>query len=159
MADSEKTGDPLSTLKITTRGDIAAAGLGLAAGFFLDSWHSMLGILPGTFAVYGAAAAVGVKNALQSWADIIRTNRHQANNAVTANKEISERYRTLIEYVESLQSEDRYRRDTLKPQILESLRGEFDLFEKKWITTDQLSESFDSNLKIVREGFMTPRAK
>jgi Skp family chaperone for outer membrane proteins len=53
--------------KITTRGDIGAAGLGLAIGFFLDSAIHPFGIQPGTASLYSAAAAVGVKNSIQAW--------------------------------------------------------------------------------------------
>jgi hypothetical protein len=79
MADdktSEQAPSAIPALpKLTSRGDVAAAGLGLAAGFVLDSWHSMFGIPPGTFTIYGAAAAVGVKNTVQSLAMAVRANK------------------------------------------------------------------------------------
>ena len=66
MDDDAK--NPLGFLpKITTRGDIGAAGLGLAIGFFVDSALHPFGIQPGAASLYSAAAAVGIKNSIQAW--------------------------------------------------------------------------------------------
>jgi hypothetical protein len=65
MPDEEKS--PFGILpKITTRGDIGAAGLGLAIGYFADAALHPFGIPPAQASLYCAAAAVGVKNVIQS---------------------------------------------------------------------------------------------
>jgi hypothetical protein len=72
MADQENS--PFGVLpKITTRGDIAAAALGLAVGFFVDSMFKPFGIKPETASIYAAAAVLGIKNALQAALEWHRT--------------------------------------------------------------------------------------
>jgi hypothetical protein len=173
MAD-ENTGtesggnSPLSNLKITTKGDIAAAGLGLTFGFLLDSWHMIFGIPPGTFAVYGAAAGVGLKNTVHAWLESSRKNKREKQkaeiekekakveemNLAAARHEISKRCVDLIEYLETLETSDAYR-EREKCKHIESLKGELAIFQRDWITIDQLKASFDENLKKVREDVLT----
>jgi len=73
MAEEEKPQEkpPFSELlpKITTKGDIGAAGVRLAIGYFVDAALHPFGIPPGTASLYSAAAAVGLKNILQAWRD------------------------------------------------------------------------------------------
>jgi hypothetical protein len=72
MADEEKT--PFGILpKITTKGDIGVAGLGLALGYIIDAAFHPFGIPPLTASLYSAAAAVGIKNSIEScleWRDM-----------------------------------------------------------------------------------------
>lgn len=60
----------VSDLKPSTRGDIAAAGIGYAVGFFIDNFYFPGGLTGGVVAAVSATGAVGVKNLLHAlWAN------------------------------------------------------------------------------------------
>lgn len=76
MAEDEKSrgGDFESSLglpKLSSPGDVGAASLGLALGYFGDlllaSHFQHLSITPGSASVYTSAAVLGVKNIVQSF--------------------------------------------------------------------------------------------
>jgi hypothetical protein len=54
-----------TNIPLTTKGDVAAAGMGFAGGFAVDAWLLTMGIPPGTFASLSAVGCVGAKNAVQ----------------------------------------------------------------------------------------------
>lgn len=61
----------LPNIPLTTKGDVAAAGLGFVGGFAVDVLLFPAGILPGTIASLSAAGCVSAKNAVdaawESW--------------------------------------------------------------------------------------------
>lgn len=60
--------NPLDILnKLTNKGDIAAASLGCVGGFVLDIALHLQGLAsPNQASIYGAAAGIGIKNAIHS---------------------------------------------------------------------------------------------
>jgi len=54
-----------TNIPLTTKGDVAAAGMGFAGGFAVDAWLLTMGIPPGTFASLSAVGCVSAKNAVQ----------------------------------------------------------------------------------------------
>ncbi len=71
MADS-----PLSNLlpKLTTRGDIAAFGLGYVAGFITDTLFGWHGVTQGQASICGGILVLSVKSAIQAFLES-HTNR------------------------------------------------------------------------------------
>jgi hypothetical protein len=60
----------VSDLKPSTRGDIAAAGIGYALGFFVDNFYFPGGLTGGVVAAVSATGAVGLKNLFHAfWAN------------------------------------------------------------------------------------------
>lgn len=65
--------------KLTTKGDIAAAGLGFALGFAVDIFLFPAGVPPGTTASVFMAGAVGLKNSAQAALESRSTKKAEQN--------------------------------------------------------------------------------
>ena len=131
--------------RISSKGDIAVASLGLVAGYLLDLKFALAGLPAGTAAVLGATAGIGLKNGAQTVWDHLRT---EAKQRASAGRQHGELERAAIE-IESL------------PPIaapwtghhdhwISKLRLDHDLWVKGLITDDDFQYSIKEFLRNYR---------
>jgi hypothetical protein len=103
--------------KITTRGDVGAAGLGLAIGYFTDAILHPTGVPPGTASLYSAAAAVGIKNMVQAWRESRRHNEptHQETTTELQRHKLRQTAERLLNLFQINGSQEQF--DDLKLEV------------------------------------------
>jgi len=85
--------------KTSTRGDIAAAGIGYAAGFVIDNYFFPGGLSGGIVAAVAATGAVGVKNLFHAlWTSL----RKSDDQFVDDPEELEEQSEKLLRYIERI---------------------------------------------------------
>lgn len=122
--------------KLTSRGDIAAASLGFAAGFMIDAFLFPAGIPPGTTAGVFSVGAVGLKNSVQAALEARRTVGEQRQKR----EELRKRAGLLVEAL-AQESTTAYR---------PSLKRCLALWEKGILTDQHLEREISEEAKYLR---------
>jgi len=144
--------------KLTNDGDIGAALLGVAIGFFGDSilvaHFPLLGILPGAASVYSGAAVLGAKRSIQA---IMKTASPAKPNDSNLAKPESEAKQSIPDRARNLGRlmRDEERVGGYSPPrdfVLARQRLELDLqlFEEHVISTEELGTSVSATLEVFR---------
>jgi hypothetical protein len=123
--------------RITSKGDVAAAGLGTVLGYLLDLKLAITGLPPGTASVLGATAALSVKNGVEAFSDRIKS-RSEQNRAAELRRNELER---AAEAVKQLVIDERWMR-----RIEESKR-QFELDHILWTRRLITDEEFQASIK------------
>lgn len=125
--------------KSGTKGDIAASGLGYAAGFAVDVFLFPLGVPPGTTAAVFAVGAVGAKNAVQAW-----KARSQSSDRKLAKR--TGEFLHLIEAERKASDTDTSRIDP----IFDSVKRDLELWKRGILSNDQFEAALDDAVKRYR---------
>jgi hypothetical protein len=134
----DREANPLGMLpKLATRGDIAAAGLGLALGYFGDLWLHPFGIQPGAASVYCAAGAVGLKNAVHSWLAARKARKEEQKARVS----LKPRVQKLLDLLRS-KNENR---------LASALESDHELWQEGILNDDQFNDILIETIAKFRE--------
>ena len=136
--------------QLATRGDIAAAGIGLALGYFGDVLLLHLlgiapdaGIRPGAASVYCSSAVLGLKNAIQVYLESEKAKRAAVSARNLRDATLSQNCTKLAELIET---EISRRGDPDKWK----LKVDADLFARGLIGGDVLEKSYQVALNFYQ---------
>lgn len=137
---------------VKTKGDVAAATLGFAAGFTVDVFLFPLGVPPGTTASVFAVAAVGAKNAVQSIVEARKNNEETAYSMMRegndAENAARKRRQSLENKAHALMKHAVERGNaTARTKVLE----DFSLWEDELITDEDFSSSLKNIVSEIRD--------
>jgi hypothetical protein len=123
----------------------------------------MFGIPPGTFAIYGAAAAVGLKNTVQSLATAVRANnisdranRRAMEDSAATRHQLEKKCRQLIEETKRISVEDNTpysseSRELRRAEIVADMEADLHMFNEGFSKQEELEQSFERNRQKFRE--------
>lgn len=129
---------------ISTRGDVAAVGLGYAIGFAVDNYFFPGGLTGGVVAAVAATGAVGLKNLFDALWNNFRVRRSEFSGDTIELEQQAER---LLRYIERIV--DRSENPKEHP-----LRSDVEKYEKMFIFWKNGLIDVD---EFYREGFLPAR--